>query len=79
MYMEEIKKEKKFSQRNHSVSYLWHHLKKQAFLVFPRVGCPALPSSKTYQSIYQSQEFLASNKDQVNIYLGQGPFIYPGL
>lgn len=43
-----------------------------AILVFPRVGCPTLPGSKTYQPIYQTREFLAANRDQVNIYLGRG-------
>lgn len=42
-------------------------------LVFPRVGCSALPGSQPYQSIYQSWEFLVASRDQVNIYLGQVP------
>lgn len=45
-------------------------------LVFPRVHYPALPDSMTFQSINQTWEFLAANRDQVNIYLGQGPHVY---
>ena len=73
MYIEEIKKRKKIFPKESFCFLFMASTQITGTLVFPITGCPALPSSKTYQSIYQIQEFLVSNKDQVNIYLGRGP------
>lgn len=42
-------------------------------LVFPRVGCPALPRSKTYH--LSKSRILDSNKDQVSIGMRATTFI----